>query len=544
MQSLFVDEKPRPPDREPRLMFRARWPSPLSDPAPYHVGRWLFLRLLGLVYLCAFVSLWVQLDGLIGSAGVLPAQRLMELASEQLRGRVDVFPTLLWISASDNALHGMAAAGCGLAVLLVAGIAPAAALLALWALYLSLSLGGQVFFSFQWDTLLLEAGFLAIWIAPLTMRPRSERRAIVQRPALWLLWWLLFRLMFESGYVKLASSDPAWTSLTALRYHFETQPLPTWIGWYAHQLPDRVLWGLTAATFFAELLVPFLIFTTARLRRRASAALVVLQIAILHTGNYGFFNFLTLALCALLLDDSIWPRALRRFAGAEDLPSATEPVLGKTAHTWPLAILVPVSAALFVLSLAPTSASFELRAPGWLSAAYERVQPFRTVNNYGLFAVMTTERPEIIVEGSADGENWLPYEFPYKPGALYRTPLVVAPHQPRLDWQMWFAALGTVERNPWFLRFVQRLLIGSPEVVALLKENPFPGGPPMTVRATVYDYRFTDPETRAATGNWWRRENPRPYCPAVVLNAEGRLILFATKPRAEPAAGGTEPSAP
>jgi hypothetical protein len=544
MQSLFVDEKPRPPDRKPRLTFRARWPSPLSDPAPYHVGRWLFLRLLGLIYLCAFVSLWVQLDGLIGSAGVLPAQRLMELASEQLRGRVDVFPTLLWVSASDNALHGMTAAGAVLAVLLVAGIAPAVVLFALWALYLSLSLGGQVFFSFQWDTLLLEAGFLAIWIAPLTMRPRSEGRAVVRRPALWLLWWLLFRLMFESGYVKLASGDPAWTSLTALRYHFETQPLPTWIGWYAHQLPERALWGLTAATFFAELLVPFLIFTTARLRRMACAALVVLQIAILHTGNNGFFNFLTLALCALLLDDSIWPGALRRFAGAEAPTSAAEPVLGKTARSWPLAILLPVSVALFVLSLAPTAASFELRAPAWVSAAYERVQPFRTVNNYGLFAVMTTERPEIIVEGSADGENWLPYEFPYKPGALYRTPLFVAPHQPRLDWQMWFAALGTVEGNPWFLRFVQRLLIGSPDVVALLEENPFPGGPPLTVRATVYDYRFTNPETRAATGNWWRRENPRPYCPAVMLNAEGRLILFETKPRAEPAAGVTEPSAP
>jgi hypothetical protein len=347
--------------------------------------------------------------------------------------------------------------------------------------------------------------------------------------------------MFESGFVKLASGDPTWTNLTALRYHFETQPLPTWIGWYAHQLPDRVLWFMTGALFGAELLVPFLIFTTTRLRRAAGAALVVLQMVILLTGNYCFFNALTLALCVLLLDDDIWPQRLRRFARAAPPTSVEGPGSAKAPRPWPLGILLPVSATLLVLSLAPTAATLGLSGPRWLSTVYGWVQPFRTVNSYGLFAVMTTERPEIIVEGSADGENWLTYEFRYKPGTLNRTPAFVAPHQPRLDWQMWFAALGPVEQNTWFLRFVQRLLAGSPQVETLLEMNPFPGKPPVAIRATVYDYRFTDPESRTATGNWWRRENPRPYCPAVTLNAEGRLILFEGKPGAEPAAGDSGP---
>ncbi len=530
MRTLFADETPPPStSRTQRTASFKQWFAPLVEPAPYQVSRCIFLRLLGLVYLAAFVSLSLQLDGLIGSEGILPAQRLMDLAQEQLGGRMHLFPTLLWISASDAALHAMTAAGGILAILLLTGLAPAAMLAGLWALYLSLSLGGQVFFSFQWDTLLLETGFLAIWIAPLTVSPVKERYAIVRRPALWLLWWLLFRLMFESGFVKLASGDPAWSSFTALRYHFETQPLPTWIGWYAHHLPGAVLWVMTALLFLIELVVPFLIFTTRRLRHWACAALMVLQLVILLTGNYCFFNLLTLTLCVLLLDDPFWPRWLRRFVQPEQAST-------RAARGWPFPILFAASAMLFLLSLAPTAASFGVYTPRWLSTLYGWVQPFRSVNSYGLFAVMTVERPEIIVEGTADGQNWQPYEFRYKPGALDRTPAFVAPHQPRLDWQMWFAALGSVDQNPWFLRFVQRLLMGSPAVEALLETDPFPGKPPLAVRATVYDYRFTDAETRAATGDWWRRENPRQYCPAVMLNSEGQLILFEGVPMLEPVA--------
>jgi hypothetical protein len=481
-----------------------------------------------LVYLCAFASLWVQLDGLIGSRGILPAERLMELAAAQLDGQVHLFPTLLWLNASDGFLHALTGAGLVLAALLTAGIAPVLTLLGLWVLYLSLSLGGQVFFSFQWDTLLLEAGFLAVWLAPLTVWPRAERRAIVPRPALWLMWWLLFRLMFESGAVKLMSHDVSWANLSALRYHYETQPLPTWIGWYAHQM-SWAIHGLCAAILFGiELGSPFLIFFGSNARRAACVILVTLQLAIAATGNYCFFNLLAIALCLLLLDDTAWPARLRRFVqGRERGPS-------KRSRAWPLPILLPVSVALFVLSLTPTMSSLGF-GPPWLervSGLYGWAQPFRSINSYGLFAVMTTERPEIIVEGSLDGLRWEPYEFAYKPGDLRRTPAFVAPHQPRLDWQMWFAALGSVEQNTWFLHFVQRLLEGSSEVGALLAVNPFPGKPPLAVRAMVYDYRFTDRRSKAVTGGWWRRENPREYCPAVALNRDGRLIRFHAAPEA------------
>jgi lipase maturation factor 1 len=501
------------------------------------VSRWIFLRVLGLIYLSAFVSLWVQLDGLVGSSGILPAERLMELARAQLGGRPHLLPTLLWFGASDTFLHVLTGAGTALAVLLTIGIAPVPVLTALWALYLSLSLGGQTFFSFQWDTLLLEAGFLAIWLAPLTVSPRAERHAPVRRPALWLLWWLLFRLMFESAVVKLSSGDPAWADLAALRYHFETQPLPTWIGWYAHQLPAAVLWLSTAGVFVIEGLVPFLIFGGNRLRRVACGALVALQVVILATGNYCFFNLLAIALCVLLLDDATWPARLRRWVTAAGSQAAR-----RKPRSWPSGVLIPVTVALFIASLAPTAGVLGLGLPASdaLFAAYRWLQPFRTINSYGLFAVMTTERPEIIVEGTLDGNNWQPYEFRYKPGDLRRAPGFVAPHQPRLDWQMWFAALGSVDQNPWFLHFLQALLRGSAAVEGLLGTNPFPDKPPLAVRAIEYDYHFTSPESRAATGDWWTRENRREYCPAVRLNAEGELVLFEAVPLL-PAAPGPTP---
>jgi hypothetical protein len=528
MESLFAHQS-RPPKTgwKQRLSGLRRWLAPLSEPAPYQVSRWIFLRLLGFVYLCAFVSLWVQLDGLIGSNGILPAERLMELARAQLGGQVHLFPTLLWFNASDSFLHLLTGAGTALAVLLVIGIAPAPVLAGLWALYLSLSLGGQVFFSFQWDTLLLETGFLAIWLAPLTISPRAERRAPARRPAVWLLGWLLFRLMFESGVVKLTSGDATWANLSALRYHFETQPLPTWIGWYVHQLPATELWLAAAALFAIELLVPFLVFAGAGPRRAACGTLVALQLVILATGNYCFFNLLTIALCVLLLSDGIWPESFRSRVTRAGAASR-----GGTPRPWPDFVLIPVSVALFVLSLVPTASLLGLGTPlpGALYAAYRWLQPFRSINSYGLFAVMTTERREIIVEATLDGDNWEPYEFRYKPGDLGRAPAFVAPHQPRLDWQMWFAALGSVEQNPWFLRFLQGLLRGSAEVEALVETDPFPGKAPLAVRAATYDYRFTDPESRVVSGDWWRRENRREYCPAVKLNAEGELVLFETVP--------------
>ena len=481
---------------------------------------WVFLRALALVYLAAFLSLGVQILGLAGSGGILPATDYLHSVHEQLgASRFWWVPTLLWTGAGDRALVAWCGAGSALSVLLLGGVAPAACLLGLWALYLSLASVCGDFLRFQWDGLLLEAGFLAIFLAPwrLWSRPRSDPPA--SRVALLLLRWLLFRLMVSSAVVKLASGDHAWRSLTALRYHYETQPLPPWTAWYAHHLPDAIQTVSAAAMFGIEGLVPFLIWAPRRLRFVGAGLLAFLQILILVTGNYGFFNYLTLALCLLLLDDGVWP--WRREAASVSTSKGAWPRWIPRAAAW---VLVP-------LTLVPLLGALH-QPTSWLGpipAVYRATASFRTVNPYGLFAVMTVHRPEVLLEGSADGAEWRPYAFRYKPGDPARRPRFVAPHQPRLDWQMWFAALQGTARPGWFPAFCEALLRGSPPVLDLLAANPFPEGPPRYLRATVYEYRFTDTAARRRTGDWWVRTETGPYCPVLALR-DGQLAAAGPLP--------------
>jgi hypothetical protein len=291
--------------------------------------------------------------------------------------------------------------------------------------------------------------------------------------------------MFESGSVKLLSGDRTWRSLTALDFHFQTQPIPTPLAWYAHQPPAWFHHFAAGVTLGIEILIPFLIFAPRRLRHFAFGCLVGLQILILLTGNYAFFNLLALALCLFLLDD-------------RDLRFSGKP---KRIPRFGRATAAAVFVAIFSLSSYEMLMQFGIFPP-----LGNPVASFGIANNYGLFAVMTTTRPEIIVEGSNDGSRWVAYEFPYKAGDVYRRPPWVAPHQPRLDWQMWFAALGSYRENAWFINFLARLLQGSPEVLGLLARNPFPAAPPRYVRALLYTYKFTDAKTRNDTGAWWSRE--------------------------------------
>ena len=323
--------------------------------------------------------------------------------------------------------------------------------------------------------------------------------------------------MFSSGVVKLASGDAAWRQLTALTYHYETQPLPTWLGWYAHQWPawcQRVSCGVM---FGMELLVPWLIFTPRAGRHAAGLLLIGFQGLILLTGNYTFFNALTIALCLFLFDDAAWPEALRR-------PAVGGPAAPGPRGAWPRWLMGLVGAGLGILSLAPLSQL--LPVPGAVArpffVLYRAAAPLRIVNGYGLFAVMTTRRLEIEIEGSRDGQTWQPYAFPWKPGDVRRRPAFVAPHQPRLDWQMWFAALSRYDDAPWFLRFCEQLLRGSPAVLRLLAGNPFPEAPPRYLRAVAYEYHFTDGPTRRQTGAWWRRTRAGLYCPVLSLEASAR----------------------
>jgi len=453
------------------------------------LAAWVFLRLLALIYFAAFASLSVQITGLIGAEGILPAAEFLDAARARWGGAAWLeLPTLFWLDASDDMLVAACYVGMAAALALLLNVFERAALLLCYGLYLSLVSVGQDFTSFQWDMLLLESGFLALFLR------------LAPSIAVWLYRWLLFRFMFMGGVVKLASGDPAWRNLTALNYHFETQPLPSPLAWYAHHAPATWLQAATVAVFVIELAVPFLVFCGRRGRLVAAVCFVALQGSIILTGNYTFFNLLTIALCVFLLDDG----DLRRLLGAR----ISEAHAGSTvAPGRPATYLVGTLAALILTVCALRLwMDINLRPPVQpLYALVRLASNWGIVNSYGPFAVMTTERREIIVEGSRDGIDWLPYAFPYKPGKLSRPLTWNIPHQPRLDWQMWFAALGDPRRNEWLAGFLQRLKEGSAPVIGLLADNPFPEAPPRHLRLSIYHYEFTAPEERKRNGEIWRR---------------------------------------
>ncbi len=503
----------------------------------YTLSRWLFLRGLGIIYLIAFASFAVQVPGLIGRDGILPAAQFLDYVRANTgTERYWLLPTLAWLNASDGFLLFLAWGGAFLALLLILDLLTAPVLALLWLFYLSLVSAGQGFMGFQWDALLLEAGFLAIFFAPWAFWRGPSEQSPPSRVVLFLQWWLLFRLMFLSGVVKLASGDPTWRNLTAMSFHYQTQPLPPPVAWYIHKLPLGFHKAETLFTFAAELVVPFFYFAPRRLRFAAGAVTILLQLLILLTGNYTFFNLLTIVLCIPLFDDTF----LRRFVPARVrqrvLPIEPEVVEGElpdgesaTPAPVPVRTSAPrvkrgieiVLAAIILLASVSQIAALlrrPLPLPRVAEQTLERIAPFRVVNRYGLFAVMTTTRPEIIIEGSNDGGTWLAYDYKFKPDDLQGLPPIAAPHQPRLDWQLWFAALGSPAQNGWFGNLLVRLLEGSPQVLDLFASNPFPDRPPRYIRALLYEYEFTDSETRAETGAWWQREPRGIYFPAISLD--------------------------
>jgi hypothetical protein len=477
-------------------------------------------------------------DGVAGSNGISPVNQFLPAVRSQVGpDAYGLLPTLGWFNSSDAFLHFLCGSGVLCSLLLIFGIAPAALLVALFVLYLSLTIAGQVFFNFQWDVLLLETGFLSIFFAPWRLWPRglllwqnafgvphsdgpgwvkTELRtsgvtAPVSQAGLFLLKLLLFKLMLMSGMVKLTSGDDSWWNLTALDYHYWSQPLPTVFGWWADKSPEWFKHFSVAFCLVVEIIVPFFIWAPRHLRLIAAGLLIFLQLAIAITGNYCFFNLLTIALCLLLIDDSVVGtplRGIRGQRGALCLPERLSTYAGIAV----VIVTLPINAWLIFSAFKPLN-----RPPRALATLYERLEAFRIASGYGLFRVMTKDRGEIVLEGSADGIEWLPYEFKWKPGDVRRAPGWCAPHQPRLDWQMWFAALGTPRENPWFVALVYRLLQGSQEVNGLLANNPFPDGPPRYIRAMFYRYRFTTLTELRQTGAWWKREALREYLPTLSL---------------------------
>ena len=514
---------------------------------------WL-VRGIGLVYAAAGASLWVQVIGLVGARGVLPIAERAGQATASF-GAWWAQPSLLWLWPTDGALHTACAA------VVVAGIVlalapwdrpraggraggrrwsqpwaptwaptwvPAAAAVVAWAGYLSLVGAGDVFMSYQWDGLLCEAGFLAIWLAAalrhdfgaatdaggtgrsirrIPSRPPSRRTT---RRMIWLCRLLVARLMFASGLVKLRG-DVVWRDLSALSHHFMTQPLPTRAAWFAHHLPPDALRAMTAGALAIELGAPLLVFGPRRARRTAAWLFIALQLAIGLTGNYGFFNVLTVVLCMSLLGDA---------SPAQPTAGVVPTAAPTAAPTWPARIGRALQTAVVVTVLWLTITPLALAA-GWRPSSpaagpvvvpYVLLAPWRIVNPYGLFADMTTARPEIVIEGTLDGHTWRPYPLRWLPSDVHRAPRLAGPHMPRLDWQLWFAALevGAGGEAPvWLGRFLEALKRGDASVVALVASDPFDGRRPMAVRAVLVDDRFSDAAVRRRTGAWWVRSGGR-----------------------------------
>lgn len=504
----------------------------------FRVARWLFPRLLALVYACAFASWAVQWEGLLGAEGILPVPQLVEnIHAYEAREQTSLwleYPTVLrW--RSDDAFALLLCWGCcGLALLVMAGLWQGPLLLVLWAAYLSLAAVGEIFMGYQWDALLLEAGLLGVFLAPWRLRPGRLLRAPGEPPwmAVLLLHWLVFRLMFLSGFVKLAGGDRTWWECTALLYHYETQPLPNALSWFAHHLPRWLHAASCAVMHGIEVGLPFAIFLGRWGRRAAAGGFVLLMALIFATGNYNFFNLLTAALALCLVDDAGWPRRVRAWLRLDE---AAPPVPARWHwRQWPALAFAPVC---LVLTLAAADAFLAGRVPwyarvlpGWAHQFSGGAQSLRSFNAYGLFQAMTTERPEIIVEVSDDGALWLPLEFKWKPGRQDRAPGFAAPHQPRLDWQMWFAALSPRfdprrDGQPgsplyWYGRFVTCLLEKKPAVWALVEPPPLPVEDIRHVRAKLYRYRFSSPAHRRETGEWWVREYAGMWAPAFSIRKE------------------------
>ncbi len=512
-------------------------------PSTYRFSGVLFLRLLGLIFLVAFVSFWCQAAGLVGDHGIIPLSDYFNAINSTKDATANTkfwtAPSLLWFFPNGFGLNWLCGVGSACSLLVMAGLVPGWALLGCTVAYASLRNGVPLFLNFQWDALLVEAGFMAMLLAPwgLWQRPWSPREP--PKVGRWLAWWLLFKLMFMSGLVKILTNNEGaapdhpglfrrivssitdvpignntWLDGTALNYHYFTQPIPAATSWWFHNQPAWVHAYSLWACMFIELVVPFAFFGPRRLRHLAALLQIFLQGVLLASGNYGFFNLLTIVLCIPLLDDTFWPERVRKIIGHEPAPQRPWPPALRLAGLMTRGLLAGVVVLAGVLQFWVT---WEQRtratplAPREMNLGEEiavRTTQLGIANPYGLFRVMTTERPEIVIEGSSDGVNWQPYEFVWKPGDPMREPGFTTPHMPRLDWQMWFAALGIYydhQMPQWLPVFCGQLRAGNPAVLALLDQNPFPNAPPQNIRVKIYLYHFATPKEHDQTGAWWTR---------------------------------------
>ena len=545
------------------------------------MSRWLFLRALGVIYFSAFYSLVFQIRGLLGPNGLLPAGSYLQEVAKVMPGmsRFWYAPTLLWLASDSGALVALCWFGMIAALLMTLNLWPRAMLAICFILFLSFVAAAEDFSGYQSDGMLLAAGFICFFLAPEGLRSGLGEKEPPSRATLLLVQLLWFSIYFESGIAKYFGGDPSWHDFSAMNEYYQNSPLPTWIGWYAHQLPSWFHKATAVTTVFNELVVVGLVFLPRAFRIVCFFIVTALQIGIILTANYAFLNYLVLALAIFLLDDDFlvgfipehwqqpicqklnihlrekfWRRSSFTFrrAPVETLdgpvpdelsllnpPSA--PQEGVTAAE-AVATTISISSKRKILSnAAPWTKAFVLAwvlyamlflllqqiSPGLPlpSKPVTALEPLRIANSYGLFGRMTWSRYEIEFQGSNDGVNWAPYPFRYKPQALNEAPGIYAPYQPRFEWNLWFASLGGWRENPFVVRTEQQLLLNNQDVLSFFRSNPFPVSPPTHVRAVIWQYWFSDRATKKSTGEWWRCESRGLYAPALQRMLDGKIVV-------------------
>lgn len=529
--------------------------------------RWLFLRALGCIYFSAFFSLVFQIRGLIGPEGILPANEYLQMVARSLGySRYWLAPTLLWLNGGPHMLTALCWVGMAASLLLTVNLWPRGMLVICFVCFLSFVGAAQDFSGYQSDGMLLEAGFISFFFAPRGFRPGLGAKWPTSRASLFLLQWEWFRIYFESGVAKVIGGDPEWRNFTAMDEYYQNGPLPTWIGWYLQHLPHWFHASTAFATLALELVLVWMFCLPRRWRVACFFIVTCWQLGVILTANYTFLNYLVLVLGFLLLDDCFllpflpqpWKKALVASVtvGDENSLVASEPSASvdvrvpsespqpaKSHHGWKSGVhdqikILKLSITAVILSWIFYATTVELI---WMfsplplpTEPVAALEPLRIANRYGLFGIMTRGRYEIEFQGSNDGKIWTPYPFRYKPQDLSTPPAIYAPYQPRFDWNLWFASLGSWQDYPIVPNTEVRLLSNDKDVLALFQQNPFPQAPPRQVRAVIWQYWFTTMSEKRITGLWWRRQFLGLYAPTLEREPDGKIhaIEFPRLPRA------------
>ena len=488
--------------------------------------RWLFLRALGLIFFSAFYSFAYQIHGLIGERGILPANEYLARVVAAVPGvkRLWYVPSVLWLGSTDRWLTIVVAAGIVVSILLVLNVWPRLSVALATLLFLSCIATLQDFSSYQSDGMLLEAGFISVFFAPSGLRPGLGATDPPSWVSLFMLRWEWFRIYFESGVVKLAYGDVHWRNLTAMDEYYQNGPLPAWPGWYVQHLPHWYHAATAAFTLAVELFLVWAVFLPRRFRIACFVIVTALQVGIIATANYAFLNYLVLILGILLLNDAVlarW-RAATLWRARPSTANGITDVSRRPSRVGDWAALLMLSWVFY----ATVWAFLGARSRSALGKPERALEPFRIANPYGLFANMTEARYEIEFQGSNDsGRTWVAYQFRYKPQNVMERPGIYAPYQPRFEWNLWFASLAPWRESPWVVSTQERLIDGSPSVLALFRSDPFAGKPPDRVRTVLWQYWFSDAATKRATGAWWRRQQLGLFSGVLTRDRGGQFTL-------------------